>query len=29
MEYYSALKKKKRNAAVCNNMAGPEGYHAK
>ena len=29
MEYYSAIKKKKeRNSAICNNVAGPGGYYA-
>ena len=32
MEYYSAysaIKKKERNLAICDNMDGPRGYYAK
>ena len=29
MEYYSAIKKGKRNNAICNNMDGPRDYHPK
>ena len=29
MEYYSAMRKKKRNSAICNNTDGPWGHYAK
>ena len=29
MNYYSTIKKKKRNLAICNNMDGSRGYYAK
>ena len=29
MEYYSAIKKKERNNAICNNMDGPRDNYTK